>query len=63
MAHYIYRCPSCGQMEIKQKMSEEPLETCPLCHRGGLHRVPKLLNVIYKSTGFTKTDGRFERDH
>ncbi len=62
MARYIYDCPSCGQMEVQQKMSEEPLGVCPLCHRGGIHRVPQLTHVIYKAIGFTKTDKRFEHE-
>lgn len=62
MPTYVYRCPSCGQMEVQQKMSEDALEVCPLCHRGGIHRVPQVLSVIYKSIGFTKTNKRLENE-
>jgi putative FmdB family regulatory protein len=62
MPYYIYSCPVCGQMEVQQKMSEEPLEECPRCHRRGIHRVPQVAHVIYKAMGFTKTDKRFENE-
>jgi len=36
MPIYEYRCPSCGfQKEHLQKMSDQPLSTCPSCGSAG----------------------------
>jgi putative FmdB family regulatory protein len=61
MPIYVYHCPSCGSFESSQKFSDTPLEECPVC-RGRVHRVPQIAHVIYKTTGFTTTDKRFDQD-
>ncbi len=59
MAIYIYRCDTVAVFEVQQKMGAEPLTECPTCGHP-IHRVPQIQAVIYKSTGFTTTDKRFE---
>ena len=57
MPTYDYKCSKCGNhFEKFEKMSEEPLESCPKCG-GQAHR---LLGggsgIIFKGTGFYETD-------
>jgi putative FmdB family regulatory protein len=57
MPTYEYECQQCGnRFEEFQKMTDEPLTTCPQC--GG--SVRRLLGagaaVIFKGSGFYKTD-------
>jgi len=59
MATYVYRCATDGDFEVQQKMGAEPLTECPTWG-SPIHRVPQIADVIYKSSGFTTTDKRFE---
>ena len=57
MPTYEYRCLKCGaEFDHFQKMTDEPLETCPEC--GG--EVQRLISrgggVLFKGTGFYATD-------
>jgi putative FmdB family regulatory protein len=53
---YEYRCDVCGHtLEVFQKFSEDPLETCEVC--GG--HVAKVLHPVaihFKGSGFYTTD-------
>ena len=31
MPVYEYKCPKCGVFEATQKITDEPLTTCPTC--------------------------------
>src|SRR5579859_587523 len=56
MPTYGYRCRTCGnEFEILQKMSDEPLKTCPKCS-GELQKLVYPTGVIFKGSGFYKTD-------
>ena len=56
MPIYGYRCSSCGhQLEVLQKLSDEPLKVCPQC-QGKLTKVIYPAGVIFKGSGFYKTD-------
>ncbi len=57
MPTYEYKCLSCGhRFEVFQKMTDEPIKTCPEC--GG--EVKKLIGagagLIFKGSGFYITD-------
>ena len=56
MPTYGYRCTQCGhQFEVFQRMSDEPIQTCPNC--GG--KVTKMLyptGVVFKGSGYYSTD-------
>jgi len=53
---YGYRCTNCGhQFEIQQRMSDEPLQVCPMC-QGKLTKVLYPTGVIFKGSGFYTTD-------
>ncbi|HKT84352.1 MAG TPA: FmdB family zinc ribbon protein [Solirubrobacterales bacterium] len=56
MPIYGYRCSNCGnQFEVYQKMSDEPVQTCPKCEG----KVTKMLyptGVVFKGSGYYSTD-------
>ena len=61
MPVYTYRCDSCGvQFERHQSFQDEPLKTCPECHRKSLKKVITPTRVIFKGSGFYQTDYRSE---
>jgi putative FmdB family regulatory protein len=56
MPTYEYLCKACGtRFEVWQHMTDEPLTTCPSCH-GEVHRVLYPAGIVFKGTGFYKTD-------
>jgi len=58
MPIYEYECESCGiRFERKERMTAEPLKTCPECS-GPVHRVIYPVGVIFKGSGFYCTDNR-----
>jgi putative FmdB family regulatory protein len=55
---YDYRCQDCGhQIEIMHSILEDGPEACERC-RGPLVRVLHPAGVIFKGSGFYKTDSR-----
>ena len=58
MPTYGYRCTKCGhQFEVFQRMSDEPIQTCPKCEG----KVTKMLypsGVVFKGSGYYSTDYR-----
>ena len=58
MPTYQYACTSCGErLEVVQKFSDDPLTECPACH-GALRKVFSPVGVVFKGSGFYKTDSR-----
>jgi putative FmdB family regulatory protein len=58
MPTYEYACTSCGeQLEVVQKFSDDPLTVCPACN-GSLRKVFSAVGVVFKGSGFYKTDSR-----
>lgn len=58
MPTYQYACTECGeQLEVVQKFSDEPLTVCPACN-GRLRKVFSAVGVVFKGSGFYKTDSR-----
>ncbi len=60
MPIYEYECPSCGVFELEQRISEDPLTTCPECEkRGGTNPVQRIISASafhLKGGGWYKTD-------
>jgi len=57
MPIYEYRCESCGHdMEVLQKMSDEPLTVCPECGKPALKKLISAGGFILKGTGWYETD-------
>jgi putative FmdB family regulatory protein len=58
MPTYQYRCTECGEdLEAVQKFSDAPLATCPACG-GRLRKVFNAVGVVFKGSGFYRTDSR-----
>src|SRR3954464_7758516 len=58
MPTYQYACTSCGErLEVVQKFSDDPLTVCPACS-GALRKVFSPVGVVFKGSGFYKTDSR-----
>lgn len=53
---YVYKCTACKTYsETQQKITDKPLTTCSNCG-GKVHRVMFPPGVIFKGSGFYKTD-------
>ena len=58
MPTYEYRCDSCGEHhEVVQSFRDDPLTVCPACG-GPLRKVFGSIGVVFKGSGFYKTDSR-----
>jgi len=57
MPIYEYQCQSCGQgHEALQKMSAEPLVTCPACNEPELIKKISAAGFRLKGSGWYETD-------
>jgi putative FmdB family regulatory protein len=55
---YQYRCTECGEgLEVVQKFTDDPLADCPSC-AGRLRKVYSSVGVVFKGSGFYRTDSR-----
>jgi putative FmdB family regulatory protein len=55
---YQYACTACGhQLEAVQSFSDAPLTECPVC-QGRLRKVFSSVGVVFKGSGFYRTDSR-----
>ena len=60
MPVYQYACTECGhQLEARQSFTDDPLTECPTCE-GRLRKVLSAVGVVFKGTGFYRTDSRKE---
>jgi putative FmdB family regulatory protein len=58
MPTYQYRCTTCGEdLEAVQKFTDAPLTVCPSCG-GHLRKVFNAVGVVFKGSGFYRTDSR-----
>ncbi|MFD9125967.1 FmdB family zinc ribbon protein [Kitasatospora sp. NPDC059571] len=58
MPTYQYQCTECGSgLEAVQKFTDEALTTCPEC-QGKLRKVFSAVGVVFKGSGFYRTDSR-----
>jgi putative FmdB family regulatory protein len=55
---YQYQCTECGEpLEVQQSFTEDALTVCPNCG-GRLRKVFNAVGVVFKGSGFYKTDSR-----
>lgn len=58
MPTYQYACNDCGeQLEVVQKFTDDALTVCPKCE-GNLRKVFSAVGIVFKGSGFYKTDNR-----
>ena len=57
MPIYEYECGGCGhQMDKLQKLSDEPLVTCPACDKDELQKMISAAGFRLKGSGWYETD-------
>ena len=58
MPTYDYRCKDCAtELEVVQKFTDDALTVCPECN-GNLRKVYSAVGVVFKGSGFYRTDSR-----
>ena len=58
MPTYEYACSKCGEhTEVVQSFHDDPLKKCPACG-GRLKKVFGSVGIVFKGSGFYKTDSR-----
>ena len=58
MPTYEYACTECGhEFEAFQSFSDAALTQCPEC-KGAIQKVYSNVGVVFKGSGFYKTDSR-----
>lgn len=58
MPRYEYACTSCGeQIEAVQRITDDPLTVCAACG-GPLRKVFQPVGIVFKGSGFYRTDSR-----
>ncbi|TCC10451.1 FmdB family zinc ribbon protein [Kribbella soli] len=58
MPTYQYQCTDCGEaLEVRQSFSDDALTVCPNC-QGNLRKVFNAVGVVFKGSGFYRTDSR-----
>ena len=58
MPTYQYACTECSeQLEVQQSFTDDPLTQCPVCS-GRLRKVFNAVGVVFKGSGFYRTDSR-----
>lgn len=59
MPTYEYVCTTCGApIEVVQSIHEPALTDCPSCSDGRLRKVFGNVGVVFKGSGFYRTDSR-----
>ena len=57
MPIYEYKCQNCEHyFEVLQRISEEPLSTCPECKKNALKKLVSAPNFRLKGEGWYETD-------
>lgn len=58
MPTYQYACTACAErLEVVQRFTDDALTECPACG-GALRKVFSAVGVVFKGSGFYKTDSR-----
>lgn len=58
MPTYQYACSACGnEFDIVQRFSDDALTECPAC-AGELRKVFSAVGIVFKGSGFYRTDSR-----
>jgi putative FmdB family regulatory protein len=59
MPLYTYQCENCGvTFERQQKFDDKPIKRCPECGKSSVRRVIQPAGIIFKGSGWYKTDSR-----
>jgi putative FmdB family regulatory protein len=59
MPTYSYECQACGtKFDQYQKFEDKPITKCPNCKRNKVRRVFTPASIVFKGSGWYKTDSR-----
>jgi putative FmdB family regulatory protein len=58
MPIYLYKCKTCGIIEVQQNIHEQSLNCCPDCGVDGLTKKYHSAGIQFKGSGFYSTDSR-----
>ncbi|GAA4911558.1 putative FmdB family regulatory protein [Stackebrandtia albiflava] len=59
MPTYQYTCSNCGHdLEARQSFTDQPLTDCPTCGENALRKQFGSVGVVFKGSGFYRTDSR-----
>jgi putative FmdB family regulatory protein len=59
MPTYSYECQACGtKFEQYQKFTDAPITKCPQCKKNKVRRVLSAAAIVFKGSGWYKTDSR-----
>ena len=59
MPTYEYQCTACGhEVDYFQKITDEPLKECPVCHQASLQKLVSAAGFQLKGSGWYATDYR-----
>lgn len=60
MPTYEYSCPAGHEFEVFQKMSDDPVASCPECGKEASRKISGGAGFLFKGEGFYATDYRSE---
>ena len=56
---YAYACSACDHaFDVQQSFSDDALTVCPQCEKESLRKVFSAVGVVFKGSGFYRTDSR-----
>lgn len=58
MPIYVYRCETCGEMDVQQKFHEKVLTRCPMCGYDSIKKVFTTPAITFNGSGFYSTDSK-----
>jgi putative FmdB family regulatory protein len=59
MPTYGYECQACGtKFDLYQKFEDKPITKCPNCKKNKVRRVFAPAAIVFKGSGWYKTDSR-----
>jgi putative FmdB family regulatory protein len=56
MPIYEYTCPKCGEFEVTQRITDDPLKKCPTCKSTKIKKLISSTSFHLKGTGWYVTD-------
>jgi putative FmdB family regulatory protein len=58
MPTYEYRCPNGHEFEVFQRISDDPVASCPECGEAAQRQISAGAGFLFKGEGFYATDYR-----
>lgn len=62
MPVYDYKCENCGRFELKQRITEDAITSCPTCGGKVERLIGRNVGIVFKGSGFYVTDSKMTKD-